>query len=142
MVITLFNSVHRLITRLYNNLIFKSVGSHISNPQTTYTNLMNIADMDKLKITGRDLGRVFNSSLGHACICRAIVCITKQPNLKMKIWPKLLLGSFPLAFALPIVKYLRLQGAAYKLAENRVDMDASFQFVHFRKIVFDNNFMM
>jgi hypothetical protein len=98
--------------------------------------------MDKLKVTGRNLGRVFNSSLRHASICRAIVCGTKQPNLKMKIWPKLLLGSFPLTFAFPIVKYLRLLGGAYKVAKNRVDMDASFQFVHFRKIVFDNNFKM
>jgi hypothetical protein len=36
-----------------------------------------------------------------ACICRAITLITKQPNLKLKIWAIQLLGSLPPAFALP-----------------------------------------
>ncbi len=58
--------------------------------------------MDKLNLTERNLGRVFNSRLGHACISRAMAYITKQPNLKMKTWPKQLLGSLRLAFMLPI----------------------------------------
>ncbi len=49
--------------------------------------------MDKLKLTGQNLGRVFNSKLGRACKCSAIAYITKQPNLKMKTRPKQLLGS-------------------------------------------------
>jgi len=57
--------------------------------------------MDKLNLTGRNLGRVFNSRLGHACICHAIACITRRPNLKLKTRPKQFLGSLPLAFALP-----------------------------------------
>ncbi len=57
--------------------------------------------MDKLKLTGRNLGRVFNSRLDRACIGHAIVHITKQPNLKLKTRPKQLLGSLPLAFVLP-----------------------------------------
>jgi hypothetical protein len=56
--------------------------------------------MDKLKLTGQNLGRVFNSRLGHASIHRAIVCITKGPNLKLKTRPKQLLGSLLLVFAL------------------------------------------
>jgi hypothetical protein len=28
--------------------------------------------MDKLKLMGQYLGRVFNSRLGHACVCRAM----------------------------------------------------------------------
>jgi len=55
--------------------------------------------MDKLKLTGRNLGRVFNCRLGRACIGHAIVHVTKQPNLKLKTRPKQLLGSLPLAFA-------------------------------------------
>jgi hypothetical protein len=57
--------------------------------------------MDKLKLTGQNLGRVFNSRLGRACMGHAIVRITKQPNLKLKTWPRQLLGSLLLAFALP-----------------------------------------
>jgi hypothetical protein len=61
--------------------------------------------MDKLKLTGRNLGRVFHSRLCHTCIGHAIVHITKQPNLKLKTRPKQLLGSLPLAFALPARVY-------------------------------------
>ncbi len=57
--------------------------------------------MDKLKLTGLNLGRVFHSRLGRACIGHEIVHLTKQPNLKLKTWPKQLLGSLPLAFMLP-----------------------------------------
>ncbi len=57
--------------------------------------------MDKLKLTGRNLGRVFNSRLGHACKGHTIEHITKQPNLKLETRPKQLLGSLPLAFTLP-----------------------------------------
>jgi hypothetical protein len=56
--------------------------------------------MDKLKLTGPNLGRVFNSRLGRACICRAIARITKQSNVKLRTRPKQLLGSLPLALAL------------------------------------------
>ena len=57
--------------------------------------------MDKRKLAGLNLGRVFNSGRVHACICRAIAYITKRPNLKLKTQPQQLLGSLPLAFALP-----------------------------------------
>ncbi len=57
--------------------------------------------MDKLKLTGQNLGRVFHCRLGCTCIGHAIVHITKQLNLKLKTRPKQLLGYLPLAFALP-----------------------------------------
>ncbi len=56
--------------------------------------------MDKLKLTGQNLGRVFHCKI-HTCKVHAIVHITKQPNLKLKTPPKQLLGYLPLAFALP-----------------------------------------
>jgi len=62
-------------------------------------------DMDKLKLRGPNLGRVFNSKLGRAfvyAICY-IAYITKWPYLKLKTQPKQLLGSLPLAFVLPAV---------------------------------------
>jgi hypothetical protein len=59
--------------------------------------------MDKLKLTGQNLGRVFNSRLRRARICRARAYITKQPNLELKTQPKQFLGSLPLAFVLPNV---------------------------------------
>ncbi len=54
--------------------------------------------MDKLELTGLNPGRVFNTRQGRACACHAVAVITKQPNLKLKTWPKHLLG---LAFILP-----------------------------------------
>jgi hypothetical protein len=56
--------------------------------------------MDKLKLKGRNLGRVFNSRLGRVCVYSTIACITKRPNFKLKPWSKQLLGSPPLSFAL------------------------------------------
>jgi hypothetical protein len=55
-----------------------------------------VASMDKLQLKGQNLGRVFNSRLGHACISCAIAHITRQPNLKLNTRPKQLL-----AFAFP-----------------------------------------
>ncbi len=57
--------------------------------------------MDKFKLTGQNLGRVINSRVGHAGISYAMVYTKIQPNLKLKAWPKQLLGSLPLGFALP-----------------------------------------
>ncbi len=54
------------------------------------------ATMDKLMLTGQNLGRVFKSRLGHACIGHATVHITKRQTR-----PKQLLGYLPLAFMLP-----------------------------------------
>ncbi len=55
----------------------------------------------KLKLTRWNLGRVFHSRLGCACIGHAIVHMTKQPNVKLKTPPEQILGSLPFAFALP-----------------------------------------
>jgi hypothetical protein len=56
--------------------------------------------MDNLQLTGRHLGQVFNSRNG--CMCAMHLCYeAKQPNLNLKTRPKQLLGSLPLASALP-----------------------------------------
>ncbi len=60
--------------------------------------------MVKLKLTGQNLSRVFNSRLGRACINHAIANITKQPNIKWKTRPKQLLGSLPLVILQVIPK--------------------------------------
>ncbi len=57
---------------------------------------------NKLKLTGRNLDQVFNSRLGCVCICRAMACITKRPNLKLKTRPEQLLGSLLLALTFPL----------------------------------------
>jgi hypothetical protein len=57
--------------------------------------------IDKLKLTGQNLGQVFNFRQGRTFVCYAITLITKQPTLKLKTWPKQLLGYLLLAFALP-----------------------------------------
>ncbi len=56
--------------------------------------------MDKLKLTRRNLGRVFNSRLERACIDRTFAYVTNWPNLKWKIQPKELLCYLQLAFVL------------------------------------------
>jgi hypothetical protein len=61
--------------------------------------------MGKLQDTGGNLGRVFNSRLGCACISRAIAYITEQHNLKLKTQPKQLLSYLPLASLLPALGY-------------------------------------
>jgi len=57
--------------------------------------------MDKLQLTGQNLGRVFNSRSG--CMCAMHLCCfeAKWPSLKLKTRPKQLFGSLPLAFVLP-----------------------------------------
>jgi hypothetical protein len=69
--------------------------------------------MDKLKLAGQNLGRVFNFRHGHAfaplvnganacpCLKLKILISTKLTNLKWKAQPKQLKGSLPLAFVLP-----------------------------------------
>jgi hypothetical protein len=57
--------------------------------------------MDKRNLTGQTLGRIFNSKLGHACICRKVAHITKRPNLKLKTRSKQLSGSLVLALVFP-----------------------------------------
>ncbi len=47
------------------------------------------------------MGRVFNSRFGHVSTQFNTSIILKQPNLQLKTRPEQLLGSLPLAFALP-----------------------------------------
>ena len=71
--------------------------------------------MDKLKLTGLALGRVFNFSSGcmhHTMHLRPGVA--KQPNLELKTRPKQLLGSLPLVIALPVLTHLFLVDVATK----------------------------
>jgi hypothetical protein len=57
-----------------------------------------IGAMDKLQLTGRNLGRVFNSRSGCMCALHLSGYKTKWPNLKLSTRPKQLLGYLPLAF--------------------------------------------
>ncbi len=63
-------------------------------------NLFN-ASMDKLKLKGLNLGRVFNYSCGRVFMKLSKYSSSKQPDLELKTRPKPVLGSLPLAFALP-----------------------------------------
>jgi hypothetical protein len=49
--------------------------------------------MDKLKIKGQNLGRVFNSRYDRACVCYEMTIKAKLPNLKLRTQPNQLLGS-------------------------------------------------
>jgi hypothetical protein len=58
--------------------------------------------MDKLKLTGGALGRVFNSRSGCCILAKHLLNNAAiRPNLGLKTRPKQLLGSLPLVTALP-----------------------------------------
>ncbi len=57
--------------------------------------------MDTLQLTGRKLVRVFNFRNDSEDAVNFICHGEKQPNFKLKTWPKQPLGSLPLDIALP-----------------------------------------
>jgi hypothetical protein len=57
--------------------------------------------MDKLQLTGQNVGRVFNFRSGHLHSEHLWCYPAKLPKLKLKTRPKQLLGSLPLDIALP-----------------------------------------
>ncbi len=61
--------------------------------------------MDKLQLTGRNLGRIFNYRSDRMFIMHLFGYEAKQPNLNLKTRPKQLLGYLSLAFALPALAY-------------------------------------
>jgi hypothetical protein len=66
--------------------------------------------MDKLQLTGRNLGQVFNFRNGHLHAAQFWCYRVKLPNLKLKTRPKQLLGSLELVIALPgLVLELRVR---------------------------------
>jgi hypothetical protein len=56
--------------------------------------------MDKLQLTGQNLGQVFNFRSGHLHAATFLVLSVKLPNLQLKTWPKQLLGYLPIVIAL------------------------------------------
>jgi hypothetical protein len=52
--------------------------------------------MDKQHPKGHNLARVFNFRSGNLHAAHLWCCRVKLPTLKLKIWPKQLLGSLPL----------------------------------------------
>ncbi len=68
--------------------------------------------MDRLKLRLQNLGHVFNSKYVVVLVFAIqLHSKPKQSNLKLKTWPKQLLGYHPLAFALP--------GLGYRLANHK-----------------------
>jgi hypothetical protein len=61
--------------------------------------------MDRLQLTGQNMGRVFYFRYGRVRAVHFLCLGVKLPNLKMKTQPKQVLGSLLLDIALP---YLRL----------------------------------
>ncbi len=77
------------------------LGAHLYDLLMDGLSMDNGLVIDKLNLTGQNLGQVFNFRQGCTFVCYAITLITKQSCLKLKTWPKQLLGSLLLAFALP-----------------------------------------
>ncbi len=67
---------------------------------TCHQGLINII-MDKLKLTGRALGQVFNFRSDCMYTMLLLPSVTIQPNLELKTQTKQLLGSLPLVITLP-----------------------------------------
>ena len=57
--------------------------------------------MDKLQLTGQNLGRVFNFRICRLDAEHFWCYQVELPNLKLKTQPEQLLGSLPLDIALP-----------------------------------------
>jgi hypothetical protein len=57
--------------------------------------------MDKLQLTGQNLGRVFNFRSGCLCAVRLLCSKAIRPNVKLRTRPKQLLYSLLLDIALP-----------------------------------------
>jgi hypothetical protein len=62
--------------------------------------------MDKLQLKGQNLGRLFNFRCDHVHDVHFLCYRVKLPNLKLKTWPKHLLGLLPLDIVLPASAYL------------------------------------
>jgi hypothetical protein len=62
--------------------------------------------MDKLKLTGQTLVRVFNLRSGCMQTMHLLPSIAMQPNLELKTRPKQLLGSLPLVIELRASAYI------------------------------------
>jgi hypothetical protein len=61
--------------------------------------------MDKLHLTGQNLGRVFNSRSGREYAIHSCCYWARLHDLNLETRPKQLLGSLPLDIALPAVRY-------------------------------------
>ncbi len=68
------------------------------------------------KYTSANLGRVFNSRSGHVHVLQLHFSETEQLNLKLKTWPKPLLGSLKMALETNIL----LSSSAFRLFVNGV----------------------
>jgi hypothetical protein len=74
------------------------------NPETGQVlpsaNTRAAESMDKLQLIRKNLGRVFKFRNGHVHAVHFLCYRVKMPNLKLKTWPKQLLGFLPLDIAL------------------------------------------
>jgi hypothetical protein len=81
--------------------------------------------MDKLELTGQNLGLVFNFKSGHFHALHFWCYKVKLRNLKLKTRPKQLLGSLPLVIVIPDVTVTAFFGTANRQCK-RSFSDASY----------------
>jgi hypothetical protein len=109
-----WHNQHNFCTKKHGEICFKKTGSFfvfwvkkicikILMKLMPAQAKLNTVTMDKLKLTGRALGRVYNFRSGCMCTIHLLLGVAIQPNLELKTQPKLVLGSLPLAFTLPAV---------------------------------------
>ncbi len=88
--------------------------------------------MDKLQLTGQNLGRVFNFRSGHLHAATFLVLSVKLPNLQLKTRPKQLLGYLPLVIALPATTL----EASFMLLENIYSTGVSHDDIHMTIVIY------
>ncbi len=101
-----------LIFGTFLRLTFRKVVKIISHVHILFFrclcfNAKFAAIMDKLQLTGQNLGRVFNFRSGRVHAVCLLYNRVKLPILKLKTRPKQVLGSLPLHIVLPATTYLQ-----------------------------------
>jgi hypothetical protein len=76
--------------------------------------------MDKLQLTGQNLGQVFNPKSSHWHAAYLWCYQIKLPNLKFKTWPMQLLGSLMLDIALPDQAHYLITNNCTQIAKIKV----------------------
>jgi len=71
--------------------------------------------MDKLKLTGQNLGRVFNFACGCVCLCHAVALIIKTAKLKVENSTQTTFSFSPVSIRAPWISLVRLARCKHSL---------------------------
>jgi hypothetical protein len=89
--------------------------------------------MDKLQLTGQNLGRVCTFRIAHVHVVHLHCYRVKLPDLKLKTRPKQLLGSLPLGIVLPklVVNFMKKNCIGFRFSQTCIKKLYGFQICAF-----------